>query len=399
MIDTIGFILSGIATFFLNPIVYLLVIALFLYSAQRVRRERRSFRVKAYGMFNTIFASIGPSLLIGLSGSVVLTLAGVGLTPGVIVLLSGAYFVTLLTCQQRFLSPALACGLTLAAAYFMPVFTTPYPLVNQWIKDIHTMDYLSFGIFMTVGLLAETTLIYFWGARQTSPRLISSRRGGLVGAHEACQLWIVPLFCLVPVPGAIHAIGQWPFIANGTSFSFALFPLGVGIAQLITHALPVATIQKTARWMLLTSCATAVFVGVFYFFHLPILVVLGGIAALISRLVLVWYHHHLRETRPFYFIMPNRGLRVVGAIPNSLGARMGIIPGEEILRVNDLEVSSVYDFYEALQKHAAYCKLEVIDRFGEQRFAKGPIHEDDDHKIGLLLLEADEWNLERKTNP
>ncbi|MCO7176460.1 cell division protein [Sporolactobacillus kofuensis] len=398
MVDSLKVILYGIASFFLNPILYLLFIALFVYSAQRVRRERRSFRVKAYGMFNSIFASIGPSLLIGMMVSVVLVLAGVSLKPGVLVLFSAGYLVTLLICQQRFLSPALASGITLAAAYFMPVIHTDYPLVNSWIIDIHRMDYLSFGIFMTICLLAETALVFFWGASQTSPRLISSHRGGLVGAHEACQLWIAPILFLVPMPDAVGAIGHWPFVSSGASFGFALFPLGIGFAQLITHELPAFATRQTSRWMLLTACATAIFSGVFYFIHLPLLIVIGGLIALVSRLTLVWYHHHLRETRPFCFLMPNNGLRVIGTIPHSLGARMGIEPGEEICRVNDQEISSVYEFYEALQKHAAYCKLEVIDRFGQQRFAKGPIHEDDDHKIGLLFLESDHWKFNQKTN-
>lgn len=398
MMDIVWFVFSGIATFFVNPIVYLLVLALFLYSAQRVRRERRSFRVKAYGMFNTIFASVLPSLIVGLIGSLALIVAGVSLAPGVIVLFSLAYFVMLLTCQQRLLSPAIAGGLTLVAAYLIPVVQTPYPLINRWIAEIHALDYLSFGIFLIVGLLVETMLIYFWGANQTSPRLISGNRGGLVGAQEACQLWIAPLFFLVPVSGAIPAIGPWPFVSDGTSFSFAIFPLGVGLAQLITHALPKQAVRQTARWMMATSCISAIFVGAACLLRLPILVVVGGVAALISRLFLVWYHHHLRETRPFYYVMPNRGLRLIGVIPHSLGARLGIIPGEEILRVNDLEVGSVFEFYDALQKHAAYCKLEVIDRFGEQRFVKGPIHEDDDYKIGLLFLENDQWNLKQKTN-
>lgn len=398
MADIIGFIFSGIATFFINPLLYLLLIALFLYGAQRVRRERRSFRVKAYGMFNTIFSSIAPSLLVGLAATIVLLAAGISLTPGVIVLLSLAYIMTLFTFRQSFLSPAVAGGLALIAAYFMPALQTPYSLINGWIGDIRTIDYVSFGIFLVVAMLAETALVYFWGAQQTSPRLISSKRGSLVGAHEACQLWIAPLLFLMPVPGAISSIGPWPFVSGGASFSFAIFPLGIGIAQLITHALPKPAVRQTASWLMASAGITAIFIGAGYLLHMPLFVMLGGVAALVSRLLLTWYHHHLRETQPFYYLMPNRGLRVIGAIPHSLGARMGIIPGEEILRVNDLEVSSVDEFYEALQKHAAYCKLEVIDRFGEQRFEKGPIHEDDNYKIGLLFLEGDQWNLKQKTN-
>lgn len=400
MADVFHSILLGIAFFFCNPVLYLLLIGLFLFSAQRVRRERRSFRVKDYGMFNIIFASIVPGLLAGAAGSAVLLLAGVALPSGVIVLFSCAYLVIMLTAQLRFLSPAVAGGLVLAVAYFMPDVRTPYAIVNQWLADIHHVNFFSLGIFIAVGMLAECLLVYIWGARQPSPRLINSRRGGMVGAQEASALWIVPLFFLVPFAGPIGHIGIWPVIQGaGNSFGFALFPLGVGIAQLVTHSLPKPAIRVTGHWLLMTSGVFLVFSGLGGWLRLPILIVAGSVFALVSRIALLWYHHELREKRPFYFIRPNKGIRVVGVIPHSLGDRMGILPGEEILRVNDIDVSSTYDFYQALQIHVAYCKLEVTDRFGELRFAKGPVHEDDGHKLGLLLLESDHWTGKLKTKP
>ncbi|GGL54363.1 cell division protein [Sporolactobacillus putidus] len=396
--DMVRSVFLGIASFFYNPVLYLLILGLFLFSMQRVKRERLSFHVKAYGMFNTIFSSTAPSLITGAIGSALLLLSGTALPAGVIVLLSCAYLLIMLTTQLRFLSPAIAGGLTIVAAYLLPDIKTPYPLVNQWIEGIRGVNFFSLGVFLVTGLLIECLLVYGWGARQTSPRLIDSRRGSKVGAHEASALWIVPLFFLVPSAGPVGSIGLWPFVSGaGHSFGFALFPLGVGIAQLITHTLPRRAVRATGHWLLANVLLTGLFVGLSYPLHLPVLAVIGGALALISRFGLVWYHHYLREKRPLYFIRPTKGIRVVGVIPHTLGDRMGIRMGEEILRANDQEVTSEYDFYEALQKRAAYCKLEVIDRFGEPRFAKGPIHQDDGHRIGLLFLEAAKWENDRKT--
>ncbi|RYM05920.1 PDZ domain-containing protein [Sporolactobacillus sp. THM7-7] len=398
MLDILYSVLLGFASLFFNPVFYLLVIGLFLFSAQRVRRERRSFNVKAYGMFNTIFTSVAPSLIMGVCGSALLLAAGVSLPAGMIVLLSCGYLVTMLTTQLRFLSPAVAGGLAIIAAYFFPDINTSSALANQWISDIRSANFFSLGLFLTAGLLIEYLLVYFWGARQSSPRLISSRRGSKVGAHEASEIWIVPLFLLVPSAGPIHALGPWPFVPDvGTSFSLALFPLGVGIAQLITHTLPKPAVRHTGQWLLVTALITAVLVGLSYPLRLPFLVLIGAAFALCSRIALIWYHHYLRKERPYYFIEPNRGLRVVGVIPGSLGDRIGIKPGQEVLRVNGRDVSSEYEFYNALQTQTAYCKIEVVNRFGEPWFARGTIHETDDHKIGLLFLEPEKWNRYTKT--
>ncbi|WP_353947482.1 PDZ domain-containing protein [Sporolactobacillus sp. Y61] len=392
MADIVRSILSGLASFFLNPVFYLLVAGLFLFSAQRVRRERRSFHVKAYGMFNTIFRSIVPSLLMGLSGSVLLLVSGTALTQGVIVLFSCAYLVIMLTTQLRFLSPAIAGGLAMPAAWFMPDFQTPFSLINRWISEIREVNFFSLGVFVVVCMLMECLLVYLWGASQSSPRLINSRRGGLAGAHEASELWIVPLLLLLPSPsGPIGSAGPWPFIPDtGSSYGLIMFPLGVGIAQLITHTLPGRAVRETGHWLLICTGFTALFVGLAWpDLHLPFMAVIGGLLALVGRLGLVWYHHYLRESRPFYYTMPNQGIRVIGVIPHTPGARMGILSGEQILQVNDVTVTSEYDFYQALQKNPAYCKLEVLDRFGEPRFVKGTIHEGDSHRIGLLFLEPE----------
>lgn len=386
-------ILVGIAAFFMNPLFYLLVIGLFLFSAQRVRRERRSFRVKAYGMFNTVFRSVIPSLIVGAGGSMLLIAAGAAVPPGMIALFSAGYLIIMVTMQLRFLSPAIAGGLALAASYLMPDFRTPLPLVNQWITEIRHADLFAFAVFLAVAMLAESMLVLFWGAKQSSPRLIQSGRGAMVGAHEASELWIVPFLFLVPLSGPVGHIGLWPFVSGGSQhFGFVLFPLGVGIAQLIMSSLPEPAVRRTGLWLLITTGGFLLIAGAGAYLHLPVVIAAGGVLALISRLMLLWYHHELRRNRPFYFVMPEHGLRVIGVIPHSLGDRIGVRPGEEIQQVNDRDVNSEQDFYNALQAHSAYIKIKVIDRFREPRFVKGPVYEDDGHKIGLLFLESSEIN-------
>ncbi|WKB35235.1 hypothetical protein QS257_16615 [Terrilactibacillus sp. S3-3] len=207
-------------------------------------------------------------------------------------------------------------------------------------------------------------------------------------------------FFLVPAIGPIGHSDYWPFIPGvGSHFGFAMFPLGVGLQQLITHRLPKEAVRAAGHWHLATALIRALAVGLDYWLHLPVLVAAGGAAVMVSRLVLVFVHHRLQETRTFYFTEPSDGLRVIGVIPHSLSDRMGVVAGEVIYRVNGRSVNSEYAFYEALQANAAYCKLEVIDAHGELRFAKGAIHENDSHKIGLLFLEPNKWKKYMPTTP
>ncbi len=126
-------ILKGILTLFYNPVLYLLIIGLLLFGYQRVRRERRSFGIKVYGVFNNVFGSILPSLIMGLIGTAILLVAGVALPVGMIVLISFCYLLLMLTTQLRYLSPSIAIGVAGIIAYVFPPVETGSQLINGWI--------------------------------------------------------------------------------------------------------------------------------------------------------------------------------------------------------------------------------------------------------------------------
>ncbi|WP_132746922.1 PDZ domain-containing protein [Scopulibacillus darangshiensis] len=384
-------ILKGILTMFYNPIFYLLWIGLVLFGYQRVRRERISFGIKVFGMFNNVFACFGPSLIMGAGATVVLLVTGIALPVGVIALLSACYLLIMLSTQLRYLSPSIAAGAAIIIAFIFPDIHTGMTTIDHWIDDIRHVSFVAFGTFFMLSLLVECLLVYIWGGQQISPRLINSKRGKKAGAHEASKLWIVPLFFLVPMNGSVGHAGWWP-LSNGFDFGFVLFPLGVGLQQLITHKLPKSAVRDTGHWLLITTIATGVLVGVAAYFDLDVIVILGAVIALLSRLCLVIYHYYLLDYKPLYFQEAAEGLKVVGIIPNSPADRMHIKPGEVVWRVNDQSFRTETEFYFALQQNVAYCKLQIIDHCGESRFVKGSIHQGDYHKIGLLFLEPAKRN-------
>ncbi|MFC7393859.1 PDZ domain-containing protein [Scopulibacillus cellulosilyticus] len=381
-------ILKGILTLFYNPLFYLLLIGLVLFGYQRVRRERVSFGVKVYGVFNNIFASIAPSLIMGLIGTVALLIMGVSLPSGVIVLMVICHLLVMLTLRLRYLSPAIILGMTMIISDLLPHFDTGVSLINSWLNDIYHVSYLSFSLFFLVSLFIESFLVLFWGHKQTSPRIINSKRGKKVGAHEASYLWIVPLFFLMPTTGGLNHHGWWP-LSPGANFGFVLFPLGIGLQQLITYSLPKRAVKETGIWLLLISVLTAVIAGAGLLWDMKAFIIVAAAFAMISRLILVFVHQYQLEKRPFFFSTKSDGLMIIGVIPHSPADRMNLREGEIIKKVNDQDVLTEKDFYQALQSNMAYCKVEVVDVSGEPRFERGSIHEGDYHTIGLLFLELD----------
>ncbi|MGV3489611.1 MAG: PDZ domain-containing protein [Tuberibacillus sp.] len=385
--DMLITILQGIATTFYNPFLYMLIAVLFLISLQRVRRERLSFGLKVYGVFNTVLYTIGPSLLLALIGSAVLLGIGVALPAGVVALITCCSILLLLTGQLRYFTATISVGMAIVIAFVLPEIETGMPLVNRWIQEIREASLTDLGILLSVVVLLESLAVFIWGSKQLSPRLLNSKRGKKVGAIEANRLWIVPLFLLLPNnDGAIHAIQWWPF-TDGQFFGICALPVGLSLQQLITHSLPVPAIKRSAYWLLGTGLVVAVLTVLAEWLRMDWIVLTAGIAAVMSRLALILKHFYDHAVKPFYFINEGNGLRVVGVIPNTPADRMGVQMGEVVSKVNGMAIRSEEEFYQALQINPTYCKMDVLNYDGEIRFVKGMVHENDLHNIGLLFLE------------
>src|SRR5699024_9155778 len=84
----------------------------------------------------------------------------------------------------------------------------------------------------------------------------------------------------------------------------------------------------------------------------------------------------------------NSGLRVLSVIPNGPADRLGVLTGETIVKVNNTSVSTVDEFYEALQNSGASFKLDVIDDAGEVRFLMSAFYETEHHELGIIFPQS-----------
>jgi S1-C subfamily serine protease len=97
----------------------------------------------------------------------------------------------------------------------------------------------------------------------------------------------------------------------------------------------------------------------------------------------------------FYFSKRDQGLMILGILPHSPAEKMNLQVGEMIMKVNGQAVKTVEEFYEALQKNGAFCKLEVIGYNGEIRFVQGALYVGEHHELGILFVQDDKkWETE-----
>ncbi|MGC4376835.1 PDZ domain-containing protein [Fictibacillus sp. Mic-4] len=378
--------LKGVAGLFLHPLLYVFIGLAFYIGYKRVKRERKEFKVKVHPLIDNLIQSVLPGLLVGIVFSTIVLVAGISIPMGMVVLIGMMYILLGLSLKTRLMNPAYAIGLSALVASLLPAFHTGSKAIDRWIMEVQHTPIETLAFLLAMLLIQEAILILWKGAKRTSPRLFKGKRGQFIGAHEATRLWLVPQFLLLPV-GSFPHDGWWPlFSMDAAGYTIILIPFAVGFRQLVTSTMPAEAIKMTGEQVLaLGVLVSLITLGGFYF-NLPMLSLIAVIGGMLCREFITIAASKYDNKRASFFVKRNAGLLVLGVVPGAPAASMGIEIGEVIMKVNGMPVANEEDFYKALQINAAFCKLEVLDKNGEIRFAQRSLYENEHHKLGLLFV-------------
>lgn len=386
MIDIFISIGLFFAYFFANPLLYLGFAVIYWLSAQRVKQEREAFHTRVYGRVSDWVIPFVPALLTGLGVSVITVGLGIVLTLELILILSVLSILVVLTFQVRWMTPAFVLG-ALLLFYGSEPLLGDVELFAPVYEELSAIPLFVIASLLALLVIAEGTLIRTNGMSYTSPKLVRSKRGKWIGLHETKRLWIVPIIFFVP-EGMIPAASYWPILPVGEGgWQPVLLPFLIGFHQQVRATVPTIPMRTMGlRVMALGILFAILAVGSYY---VPFLaVVLGGLA-IVSR-ELLWVLAKARDERqPAFFSSLPKGCIVLGILPGSPADKMKIEVGEVITKVNGQAVNSEESFYEALQLNSAFCKLDVLNRDGEVRFAQGALYDGEHHQLGVLLVKDD----------
>ncbi len=382
-------ILKSLGRFFLHPLTYVFVIAAFMLGFQRVKRERKDFHTRVFDVIQQVTSPLVIALIFGLAVSVVTLLLGIEIPVGMLALIMAIWLILLPFRNARWLSITVAGSLALIIAPFLPEAGTNWSFLNQWIIDIQQMDLLNLAWLFTVLFVAESLLILADGWKQTSPAIVKSKRGKMVGEHIASRLWFLPIFLVFPV-GEWSAVSWWPLfpLTSGETFGLALVPFVLGFQAKLHGEYPIDGVKKIGKHLVFVNMIVITFAIAAYFYSLMILFVPAAI--LIGREIVFLSYKLEEKKRTSLFNRQESGMKILGVLPHSTAHKMGLDIGEVIVKANGREVSSQREFYDALQQNSAYCKLEVLDLAGELRFAQSSIFQGDHYQIGCLFVPDDE---------
>ncbi|MFF5996778.1 PDZ domain-containing protein [Lysinibacillus sp. KU-BSD001] len=385
-IDILLEILRAIGRFFINPIVYMTIFLTIFLGYRRVKKERKSFNIRILSGWSELKNSILASLLVSFIVSIVIIAVGLTMTPQFLLILMAVTMIGLVLYTFHLLSPIVLFALSAVALVILGVIGKAYTIVGVEISGVIWQDGTIVPICIVAGLLviAEGVLIRRYGASLASPILEKTKRGLQAVSYFSKQVWVLPLFVLIPGEVIPSYIPYWPqFTIGEQAFGLMLFPFVIGFQQLTRKTLPVYFYPKLAKSIIwLGSIVVLGGIGAYFVPEVAFVVLMLG--ALMRLFIALRYK--LQDRDDVYAVAPSPiGATIAAVLPNSPAEKMGLLTGEVIKKVNGREVQTERELYEALQVNAAHCKLEVLDHKKELRLTQHVVHSDDHYRIGLLL--------------
>lgn len=384
----------GALKLFLHPIFYYSFFIAAILGVSRVKRERKNFSVRAENAYYELKQLLPLGLVIGIGISIVIF--GVGITIPFATVLFVAVLTLLMsfTTKLRLLSPVYTVGF----AFFLTIFAAgqgwSVPLFQAAFEQLEGKIFPSIAALLALLVIGEGLLIILNGNKGTSPKLVKSKRGLRVGIHEVKRLWMVPLFLLVPGTTLQAPFEWWPVFSIGTeTYSILLVPFAIGFHQHIQGMLPKEAVQALGKKIIgLGIFLVLLTIGSYW---VPLLSIAVVVLAIIGREVLSLRQRLAEENLPFYFSKRNNGVMILGILPESPASKMSLQVGELVTKVNGTLVHDEKGFYEAIQRNAAHCKLEVLDVNNQIRFVQRALYEGDHHELGILFVtEEKKWGTE-----
>ncbi|WP_431190713.1 PDZ domain-containing protein [Metabacillus flavus] len=377
-------LLEGAMRFLQHPLTYYFVLYSLLAGLFRIKNERNSFYTKVEVIYEDLVFTYTKGLFAGLIVSAAVILMGISLPVGMIFLIGAATAVLSFFFRFQWLSAAFIMGLAFAASVLIMTFAQDS--LPSFLKGIDQLNIAVFAILIGILLIAEGWAVYRTGHLRTSPSVLKSSRGLPIGSHTANRLWLLPLILFVPGGTLTSVFSWWPvFEMNGQSFSLFIVPFFIGFHQSVRGSLPKESIQVTGKriiWLggitLLIACGSIWWTPLAF---AAMVLAIGG------RVFLIIRQKMNDRSAPFFFSKKDKGLMILGILPKSPAEKIGLKVGETITKVNGSFVKTTSEFYEALQKNRALCKLEVIGLNGEIRYAQRATYEGEHHELGLLFVE------------
>ncbi|TJY41982.1 PDZ domain-containing protein [Cohnella pontilimi] len=374
------------------PYFYIAVLLAWWHARQASKLQRRLFHVRLHSSVTVALWRTGAGVLAGIGLSLIGLAAGAELTAGTLLFVWIATFVLALF-RLRYICLAYAAGALGILQAVLSVTVSESNLHGFALDAVQTLNDINVpGLLFLAGLLhvAEGLLVRLQGAKTAVPLFLEGKRGKPVGGFAISGLWPVPLLWLVPASGGFELPWTPLFGIGGDigSWSLMAFPVLIGFNDRTETYWPE---QKSAQsgYALMIYGAVLSGLAAGAAFWSPLAVVASVAAFALHEGLLLFSRSRERGRLPLY-VQDGTGVRVLAVLPGTPAAEMGLVAGELIRKVNGAATRNKKELHAALQRQAAFSKMEVVNREGHVKFVQRARYAGEHHMLGLVLAPDEE---------
>lgn len=385
-------LIEEIPSFFINPFLYIFLVMAWMQYRRQTLFERKLFHRRLTHPWEQWLHTVIHGLWAGLLASLIILGLGIVVQPFDLWVIAGLSFFFSLFHIQYFCF-AYAGGLyvlLLTAAKLWPKGSEM--AIVRWLWEPLSQANLPSVIgLIALFYLVESLLVRRNRGRGASPIYLNGKRGMLVGAYQLQKFWLLPLFLFVSVPegteAALSIPSWWPMLlagaGSGLSMSFVGFPIVLGFSDLMMSQLPEVKAKRSAK-----SLFRFGFILLVLAFVSKWSIWAGGIAGLFAltghSLLIRWNIWRQWKEAPI-FVQLGKGVVVLSVLPDTPAEKLGILPGDILVKVNGVELNHSEDLYPALQLKSAFCKMEVRNVDGHMKYLQRAVYQGEHHQLGLIL--------------
>ena len=385
-------LIKEIPSFFLNPFLYIILMLAWLQYHRQTLFERKLFHRRLTSPWEQWFHTVIHGLWGGMLASLLILGLGILIQPFDLWFIAGLSFLFSLFHIQYFCF-AYAGGLYVLLITVGKLWPQGSQISNLgWLWDSLSSANLPSVIgLMALFYLVESFLLRRNRGRGASPIYLNGKRGMLVGAYQLQKFWVLPIFMFVSVPVGTEASlsipSWWPMLlagaGSGLSMTFSGFPVVLGFSDLMVSKLPHVKAKRSAKSLFLFGVILLVLAFVSKWFILSGL--FAGLFAFAGHTVLIRWNQWRQWKETPIFVQLGKGVVVLAVLPDTPAEKLGILPGDTLMKVNGADINRSEDLYPALQLNSAFCKMEVRNVEGHMKYLQRAVYEGEHHQLGLIL--------------
>ncbi|BBI36106.1 PDZ domain-containing protein [Cohnella abietis] len=372
---------------FTFPYFYIAIALVWLHARMGVTLQRKLFHVRLYGAAYLTLTRLIAGVIVGIVLSLVGLGAGSGFTSETLMFIWIAMGILALF-RLRYICLAYAAGalgLLQALSSWTGIEGTEGVLAES-LRILSAIDVP--GLLFLAGILhiAEGFLVRLQGSKQAIPLFLLGKRGKPMGAYALTGVWPIPLLWLIPAASDGFTLPWIPLFGGGgegVAWSLLAFPVLIGFSDRTSAFWPEEKARASGNTLMIYGAVIAALaVGTKYWSPL---VVVTAIAAFVLHEGLLWFSRSRENGRVQLYSQDGKGVKVLAVLPNTPASELGFQPGELIKKVNGAVVRNKEQLHAAMQRQAAFCKLEVVNRDGHIKFLQRARYEGEHYQLGLIM--------------